>query len=145
MRKYILALILLGLAVACGDGNGGTEPVNADVTGTWALTLSPISGHGLTCQITGLNAELVQSGTDVSGTYTADDMVCNGQHSGPMSGTIVNGENRGGRLHFHFDVEEFDLHGALTSTDRAIGDYTIVLDLDSQQYTFRGTWSGTRM
>jgi hypothetical protein len=91
-----------------------------------------------------MQAQLVHSGTDLTGTYTVQDMVCNGQHSGPGSGSIVSGTAINGQLHFHLDSEDFDLHGRVTSANTASGSYTLVLDVQGQLYSFTGTWSARR-
>jgi hypothetical protein len=147
MRRFLaLSLLLLGPVVACGgDGGGGTGPTQIDLTGTWSVTMSPISGHGLTCTISGLKVTLAQSETVVTGTYSIDDMVCNGEPSGPLTGDIVSGSEVGGRIHMHFDTEDFDLHGSCQSSSRCTGTYTLNIFVDPNTYTFTGTWSASRM
>jgi len=147
MRRFLaLSLLLLGPIVACGgDGGSSTGPTQIDLTGTWAVTISPITGHGLTCTISGLEVTLAQSGTVVTGTYTVDDMVCNGQHSGSGGGDVVSGSEEGGKIHMHFDTEDFDLHGSCLTNSRCTGTYSLNILVDPDTYTFTGSWNATRM
>lgn len=147
MRRFLaLSLLLLVPIVACGgDGGGGTGPTQIDLTGTWSVTMTPITGHGLTCTISGLEVTLTQTETVVTGSYTIDDMVCNGEHSGPISGDVVSGSEVGGRIHMHFDTEDFDLHGSCRSSSQCNGSYTLTIFVDPNTYTFTGTWSATLM
>jgi hypothetical protein len=147
MKRFLaLSLLLLGPIVACGgDGSGGTGPTQIDLTGTWAVTMSPISGNGLSCTISGLEVTLAQSETVVTGTYALDDMVCNGEHTGPGGGDVVSGSEVGGKIHIHLDTEDFDLHGSCLSASRCNGTYSLTVFVDPTTYTFTGTWSATRM
>ena len=146
MRRFLaLSLLLVGPIVACGDGGGGTGPTQIDLNGTWAITMSPITGHGLTCTISGMQVTLAQTDTVVTGTYSINDMICNGQHSGAGTGTIVSGSEVGGKLHMHLDDEVFDLHGSCLSTSRCNGTYSLNLFIDPDTFTFTGTWSATRI
>jgi len=144
-RLLRFGLLIAGMAAgaACG-GDGGTGPANVNLTGSWSATMSPIRGHGLDCTISALEVQLVHSETDLSGSYTVQDIVCNGQHSGPGGGSVVSGTAIGGQLHFHLDDESFDLHGRSTSANLASGTYTIVLTVQGQTYSFTGTWSARR-
>ncbi len=147
MRRFLaLSIFLLGPIVACsGDGGGSTGPTQIDLTGTWSVTMSPITGHGLTCTISGLNVTLAQTDTVLTGTYALDDMVCNGQHTGAGGGDVVSASEVGGKIHMHFDAEDFDLHGSCLSNSRCNGTYTLNIFVDPSTYTFTGTWSATRM
>jgi len=136
--------MLVGAIAACGGDGGTSPPKDVDLTGTWSVTLSPISGHGMDCQIANLQVTLTHTGNDLNGSYFADDMVCNGQHSGPLGGEVVQGTAVRGQLHFHFDTEDFDLHGTVASEDEASGTYTIVINVAGTLYTFTGTWSAHR-
>jgi hypothetical protein len=142
MKRFLaLSLLLLGPIAACGGDGGGTGPTQIDLTGTWAVTMSPITGHGVTCTVVGMQVQVSQTGNDLTGTYTVDDMICNGQHSGSGTGTIVNGTEVNGQLHFHFDTEDFDLHGTARGPNACSGTYTIVIE----GLTFTGTWTASRM
>jgi hypothetical protein len=147
MRRFLaLSLLLLGPIVACSDGGGGsTGPTQIDLTGTWAVTMSPITGHGLSCTISGMQVTLAQTDTVVTGTYTINDMVCNGQHSGSGSGDIVSGSEVGGKIHMHLDTEDFDLHGSCFSSSRCSGTYSLIIFVNPDTFTFTGTWSANRM
>jgi hypothetical protein len=144
MRRFTGVALLLLAGAACGDGGGTAPPSNVDLTGTWSVTMSPIQGHGMQCQISGLSVQVVHTGSDLGGSYSVTDMVCNGQHSGPIAGQIVDGTAIDGALHFHFDTQDFDLHGSVRSTDLVSGGYTIVLDVNGTVYTFTGTWTARR-
>lgn len=144
MSRMLPITLLLAAVAACGGDGGTAPPTNVDLTGTWTVTISPIRGYGLDCQIVGMEVQIVHTETDLSGSYTVQDMVCNGQHSGPGGGSIVSGTAINGQLHFHFDDEDFDLHGTVRSADLASGTYTLVLNVEGRLYTFTGTWSARR-
>lgn len=91
-----------------------------------------------------MDVTLVHTGTELSGSYTMEGMVCDGQRSGPYSGTVVKGTATHGTLHFHFNVEDFDLHGTCTSGNAARGTYTVALTIEGASDTFWGTWSARR-
>ena len=144
MRALTGFALLMAAGLACG-GDGGTGPTaNVNLTGSWAVTISPIAGHGLDCQIQGLTVQFSHQGSDLGGVYTVEDMICNGQHAGPLSGSIVSGTAVNNSLHFHFDTEDFDLHGAVYDQDSARGTYTLQLDVDGTVYTFTGNWTARR-
>ena len=145
MRRFLGMALLLGVAAACGGDGGTAPPTDVNLTGSWSVTMSPIKGYGITCQVVGLRATIVHTDNDLSGSYTMDDMVCNpgDEHSGQIDGLIVEGTAINGALHFHFDAEDFDLHGTVRSANEARGSYTIVLNLD-QSYVFTGTWVARR-
>ncbi|HXI19557.1 MAG TPA: hypothetical protein VNH46_00645 [Gemmatimonadales bacterium] len=145
MRHSLGIALLLMAGAACGGDGGTAPPVNVDLTGAWSVTMSPIQGHGIVCQISGLQVQLVHSGNDLGGTYSVADMECNGEHTGPGTGQVVSGTVINGQLHFHFDTEDFDLHGSIRSADTAAGTYTISVNVSGTVYTFTGSWTARRL
>jgi hypothetical protein len=144
MRRFLGIALLVLSSAACGSDGGTAPPANVDLTGTWSVTTSPIQGQLVQCQIIDLSVQVVHSGTALTGTYSATDMVCNGHHTGPGTGQIVNGTDVNGSLHFHFATEDFDLHGTVRSTDTASGTYTVVVDVGGTLHTVTGTWTAHR-
>jgi hypothetical protein len=146
MRRFLAVALLLGLTAACGGDGGTAPPTNVDLSGTWSITMSDIRGYGIECQVLGLQASIAHVDNGLSGSYSVADMVCNpgDVHSGPGGGQIVEGTAVNGALHFHFDSEDFDLHGMVQSATAVRGTYTLTLNVNGTYYTFSGSWVAHR-
>ncbi len=72
--RYGILLTVLALAACGGDATGPKS-----LTGSWtyvAKDLSSVVMPGLTCGVSGMAVELVQSGSTVTGTTTAGTLRC---------------------------------------------------------------------
>lgn len=124
MRKLLGVALTLMAVAACGGDGGTNPPTNVDLTGTWAVTVTPIQGTVVRCEISDLVLQVSQNGTALTGTYSATDMVCNGNHTGPGSGPIVNGTHVDGAVQIDLKSEDFDLQGSVKTSHKMAGDYT---------------------
>ena len=119
LAKRVFTVASLALLTACGGG-GDTGPVNTSVDGSWQGSVSNVTGNGVTCNMTGVQLNLSQSGTTFSGNYTITHLTCVGpggtQNGGPFSGSVMNGTISSG--HVEFDMDDSRLHytGTLNNT-----------------------------
>lgn len=118
MRRSIRIVGIVALSSFIGAcGGDATGPQLADVTGTWALTLSNLSGSGVACSATGVTANLTQSGSTFTGSYSGGTITCMaaGQTaSQPMAtGDIINGKVDGNQVTFDVDTTDAPFTGTV--------------------------------
>jgi hypothetical protein len=115
-----LAFIVLALAALTGCGGGdSTGPSNANVGGTWTLTMSNLSGQGVSCSLGSTPLTITQSGTTFSGSYGPGTITCSaGSQSTDISvqGIIVNGTIDGNAVTFDMDTQDFHQTGSVAGT-----------------------------
>lgn len=117
MRILISSVLLatvLGMT-ACGGGDA-TGPSNASVAGAWTLSVSNMSGQGVSCGVGGTAVTLTQSGTTFSGTYGPGTVTCvSGSQSTEVDvqGTVVNGTVDGSAVAFDLDTQDFHHTGSV--------------------------------
>jgi hypothetical protein len=115
LTLWVLLAAVLGMT-ACG-GDDATGPSNASVAGAWTLSVSNMSGQGVSCSVGGTALTLTQSGTTFSGTYGPGTMTCvAGSQSTEVGvqGTVVNGTVDGNAVAFDLDTQDFHHTGSVS-------------------------------
>ena len=89
--RFALIVCLIGATAACRGSSAAPTPVSVDTTtniaGNWNGTIS--SSNNATMQI---GMALTQSGADVSGTWNSTSVRWEGQFSGAVRGSSVDGQ-----------------------------------------------------
>lgn len=149
--RYARRLMVCALAAlwGCGDGGGDTgPPPPVDVTGGWSFRVSNLSTPGIpySCGMTG-TMQLSQAASAFNGTYFVSVITCtDGSSGGPAQGQVVGGSvYAGDSVHFHFDDEDLDQHGIVSSGRTSMsGRSTWVVSDGTTSLTFTGQWSAHR-
>lgn len=118
MRLLAFAVIALAALIGCGGGDPA-GPSNANVAGTWTLTMSNLSGEGVSCNLGSTPLTITQSGTTFSGSYGPGAFTCSAgsQSSGvQVHGTVVNGTIDGNAVTFDMDTQDFHQTGSVAGT-----------------------------
>jgi len=150
----LLALLLAGPVLGCGDGGGGTAPPPpSDIGGTWTFSTSnlhaTVNGILISCKSSGTILNLVQAGGNFDGTYSGGTATCTAQGqtiTEPFgSGSIVNGTYANGHVEFDMDVAEFHFVGSAAGTTMS-GTCTLDVDLGSPigMVQMTGNWRASR-
>lgn len=114
-----LALTILALAALTGCGGDSTGPSDASVAGAWTLTLSNLSGQGVSCNLSSTPLTITQSGTTFSGSYGPGAFRCSAgseSTSGQIQGIVVNGTIDGNAVAFDMDTQDFHQAGSVAGT-----------------------------
>lgn len=141
-----LAAALFSLS-ACGDDSTGPETPN--VAGTWSLSLANMSGSGITCDWTGLTADVEQDGSTFTGTYDGGTYSCtNGDQtvSGDAgSGTILDGSIDGNDVSFAIDDSDNGMTGTVSGGSMS-GTGTLFYDFGYPYgvVELSGDWAATK-
>ncbi|MGH7497722.1 MAG: hypothetical protein ACREL3_02600 [Gemmatimonadales bacterium] len=139
----LLALVLTG----CGGGDA-TGPSNASVAGTWTMSLSNLSGSGVSCNLSATPVTIAQSGTTFSGTYGPGTLSCfagSQSNSVQIQGTIVNGTVDGNAVVFDLDTQDFHQTGSVAGNSMSgTARWTIDLGGSSGIVVLNGNWSAAK-
>ncbi|MGE0353182.1 MAG: hypothetical protein AB7Q69_08075 [Gemmatimonadales bacterium] len=147
MKRLLLAAGVFVFAGCGGDGAGPNPTVN--VAGTWDLSISSLSGAGISCTLTGMVVVITQAGTTFSGSYNGGTMQCygpGGSTGGPIgSGTVVNGKLSGSEVQFDLDTQDIHQTGSIGGNSMS-GTTTWRLDLGAPTgvIVLSGNWSAAR-
>lgn len=142
----IFATALTLLAACGGDATG---PTQANVGGVWSLSLTNLSGSGISCSTSGTTMTLSQTGTTFSGSYGGGSITCFGSgesFSSPFgSGSVVNGVVSGYNVSFDLDSPDFALTGTESGASMS-GTCTLRADLGAPYgvITLSGNWGAAR-
>jgi hypothetical protein len=143
MRWSLLAI--LATLLACGDES--TQPSTGSLSGTWALSLSNMSGTGISCSSKSTASLFIsQQGATLSGSYTGGELTCVGAAGTASefigSGTILNGEVNGNSVSIDLNTPDFHLTGTIDTVGSMSG--TAVWRTDFGQamevVTLNGDW-----
>lgn len=140
----VVALFTLN---ACGGDSTG--PKTPKVDGTWSLTLTNMSGSGVSCNWSGATMTLAQNGTNFSGSYSGGTLTCTSggeSASGSVgSGAVINGTVSGNSVSFQLDSPDMPLTG--TITDRSMSGTGILRYDFGEPYgvvTLNGNWGAAK-
>jgi hypothetical protein len=138
------SLFFLG---ACGSDSTGPEMPAVD--GAWSLSLTNMSGSGISCSWSGITMTLTQSGTTFSGSYSGGAYTCTGggeSVSGNVgSGSVINGSIHGDNVTFQLDSPDTPLGGTISGASMS-GTATMRYDLGSPYgvITLSGNWGAAK-
>ena len=138
------ALFTLG---ACGGESTGPEIPKVD--GSWTLSLTNMSGSGMSCDWSGATMTLTQSGATFSGSYSGGTLTCRSggeSASSPVgSGSVVNGTVNGTDVSFQIDSPDMPMTGSISGQSMS-GTGTLRYDLGSPYgvVTLNGNWGAVR-
>lgn len=152
MKRFSLVVPLMLAAmlftmIACGGDSTGPETPKVD--GTWTVSLTNMSGSGISCSWSGMTANLTQSGTSFSGSYSGGTYTCTGggeSISGNVgSGSIINGSVNGNDVRFAIDTPDMPMTGTISGQSMS-GTGTMRYDLGSPYgvITLSGSWGAAR-
>lgn len=145
VHRTVLALVACGALIACGSD---TAPVSPDLNGTWTLSMSNLTGPGVTCTASGTTLDLTTSRGTFSGTYSGGEYTCtDGCQSVTIevgSGQIVDGGIVRDTVAFDFGSTANTFNGQLTDGAMS-GTVTITVQPSvGAPVTLSGNWSATR-
>jgi len=150
---FVLAAISAVMFTLAGCASDSTGPKVPDVSGTWTLSLTNMSGGGISCSsASGTTMMLSQSGTTFSGTYSGGTVICIGGGSSVTgdvgTGVIVNGAVNGDTVSFQIDGPDVPATGTI-SGDSMSGTATLsynVVDPFGRPYVvvLVGSWGAVK-
>jgi hypothetical protein len=142
----MLLLSFLTLPAACGDDSTGPSTIN--LAGSWTLTVSNMSGQGVSCNLLNTPVTISQTGTTFTGTYGPGTLSC--QAGGqPVSesthGSIVSGTINGNSVQFDLDTPDLH-HTGTVSGNSMTGTARWVFELGGSigAVTLNGNWAAAR-
>lgn len=148
-RRLAAAILGLALLAACG-GDGPTEPKLVNLSGTWRVTYTNLTGSGITCSTTAIDYLISQSGSTFTGasnsTYTITCTDGVNTLSETLTGAIVsNGHINGSALEFDLATSAAHQTGTVSGNSMS-GSATWTLDLGSSgTVVLRGQFGGVRL
>ncbi|MGH7648080.1 MAG: hypothetical protein ACREND_08170 [Gemmatimonadaceae bacterium] len=151
MTRISLAfsILVLGLAGAVSGCGGYTGPTLPDLNGTWTLSLTNLSGSGISCNLSGTTMSLNQSGASFSGSYSGGVFQCVGGGEGFSAeiggGSVIDGTIAGNTVSFDLDSPDFPLSGVVSGTSMS-GTSTLSVDLGAPYgvITLSGNWGAAK-
>lgn len=148
--SYVVPLVLVAALFTLGAcGSDSTGPVTPKVDGRWNLSLTNVSGSGISCSWSGASMNLVQSGETFSGTYGGGTITCSGggeSFSGQMgSGSVVNGSVSGNSVSFQLDSPDYPFSGTISGSSMS-GTCSLRYDLGDPYgvITLSGNWGAAK-
>lgn len=150
LRRLGLACLALVVLSACGGSDGPTSPRTVDLSGTWRIAFTNLSGSGITCNTTAIDYFVTQTGTTFSATsnstyiFTCTDGI--DTVSDTATGAIIsNGHVNGSAI--DFDLATTSAHQTGTVTGNSVsGSSTWTLDLGgSGTLVLRGQFGGVKL
>jgi hypothetical protein len=120
-----------------------------DVTGAWSLSLTNMSGSGMSCDWAGATMNLTQSGATFTGSYSGGTLTCRsgGQSASEQvgGGSIVNGTVNGSKVTFEIDSPDMPMTGKVSGESMS-GTGMLRYDLGSPYgvVTLNGNWAAVR-
>ncbi|HUL48381.1 MAG TPA: hypothetical protein VLT79_00045 [Gemmatimonadales bacterium] len=135
------ALLVLGAAACSNSTSSGSLPPGATLTGRWLYSIGTLTsvGGAVTCAVSGISLNLVQAGSNLSGTYSGGTINCGGLLP-PGSGSVANGSVSGSAVNFDFDSPNWHSTGQATSASSMTGNATVQLTVSGNSYLMSGTW-----
>ncbi len=135
MKRLIQAL-LLAVAVGCGSDSSTSPQTN--LSGLWIYNATNIATTGLSCNLTGVQITLTQSGTTFSGSVAAGSLIscsgAGGTQSQVLGGDIIaNGLLNGTAV--QFDIGTQDIHNVGSLSGNSISG-TVTIRFISNGVTF---------
>ena len=148
LRRTAPFLAPLALLLAACDGGGGspteTTPKNAQIGGSWAYTVTNLTGAGLNCSIRDVVLTFNQSGTTFSGTYSSGTLNCGSAGSASARGGVVaSGTVSGTSVAFDMDTTDWRNTGTLSGATIS-GTTTMRLNLQTGVVVMTGTFSAVK-
>lgn len=144
VHRAVLAILTCGVLIACGSSSAPNTP---DVSGTWNLTMSDLTGPGVTCTATGTTLHLTTSRAAFSGTYSGGEYTgtdgCATTTFDVGSGNVVDGNVVRNDVVFEFGSPDNPFSGQLTTAAMS-GTVTITAQSTGGPITLTGNWSATR-
>lgn len=148
MRRFSFAVPLALAATlftlsACGSDSTG--PATPKVDGSWSLSLTNVSGSGISCNWSGGSMNLVQSGDTFRGTYGGGTITCSGGGESVSqtmgSGSVINGSVSGNSVSFQLDTPDYPFTGTITGSSMS-GTCSLRYDLGEPYgvITLSGNW-----
>jgi myosin-crossreactive antigen len=153
LRSFLGSALLVLAGCGGSDSTGPTPPAN--VGGTWRFNWTNMAGTvgnlgSISCQATGVNATLSQSGVTFTGTIIGEYLVActaGGQTASDVvsGGVITNGIVNGNQVSFNLATADASQTGTVSGNSMS-GSATWRLDLGSPYgvVTLRGSWGGSR-
>ena len=148
MKQVSKVVLVLSAAVACAltaCGGGATGPRVPNVNGTWSLSLTNLSGSGISCSASGTTMNLTQTGATFSGSYSGGTFTCvgGGESFSTQLGTgsVIDGAIGGNSVSFELDSPDFPLAGTISGRSMS-GTCTMRVDLGEPYgvITLAGNW-----
>lgn len=140
MRRSILAVLVF--LAACGSDSSGPSNDVVNVAGSWTGNWANLQGSGLSCNVSGVQMVVNQSGSTFTGTYSNGQITCNGTSGGGTAGTIVNGTISGNTVAFDLDNQAAHQTGTISGNSMS-GTAIWTLSVSGTTYTINGTWSAS--
>lgn len=145
-----IACLALTLLAACGGDDGPTSPKAVDLSGTWRITFTNLSGSGITCGTTGIDYVISQTGSTFTGSspstyrFTCTDGVST--ESETLTGAVItNGQIDGSQVAFDLATSAAHQTG-MVSGNSLTGSATWTLDLGGAgTVVLRGQFGGVRL
>jgi hypothetical protein len=149
MHRLPVHAILVWI-LACG-GDDGTGPGFENVTGSWNLSITNMTGGGATCSTSSpVQISFQQNTTTLSGSFSGGGLLnCTapfGSFSAPISsGSVVNGQINGNQVSFDLGSAAFHQEGTVTGSSMG-GTATWGFQSGSASTlgTLTGSWTATR-
>jgi hypothetical protein len=148
LRLGVLGLVL-SLLSACG-GDSPTGPKTADISGTWRITFTNMSGSGVTCGTSAIDYVISQNGDTFTGTSNSTySLGCTdgvSSQSETLTGAIItNGHLSGSSITFDLATSAAHQMGTI-SGNSVSGSATWTIDLGtSGSVVLRGQFGGARL
>jgi hypothetical protein len=150
LRRLGLACLTLGLLSACGGSDGPTSPRTVDLSGTWRVAFTNLSGSGITCSTTGIDYLITQSGSTFTGTsnsvwiLSCTDGITSVSDTA-MGALISNGHVSGSTIDFDLATSSAHQTGTVSGNSMT-GTSTWTVDLGSSgTLILRGQFGGVKL
>ena len=148
-RRLFPAILFLAVTIAGCGGGDSTGPSITNISGTYLLNHSNLSGGGISCSSFGTSVSIAQTGSTFTGTYAGGTLSCTGpggNQSGAIgNGTVVNGHLNGSNVSFDLDTSDWHLQGTLSGASMT-GTATVRIDLGAPTgvIVLSGNWAASK-
>jgi len=150
MRRLLAVTLSLAALAACGGGDSPTEPRTINLSGTWRITYTNMTGSGITCGTTAIDYVISQSGTTFSGTSSSTYTITCTDGVNTLSETFVgaiitNGHINGSAIQFDLATSSAHQTGTISGNSMT-GTASWTLDLGSSgTVVLNGQFGGLRL
>jgi hypothetical protein len=150
IRRLAAASLGLALLAACGGSDGPTAPRTPDISGTWRVSFSNLTGSGITCGSSAIDYVISQSGSTFTGTSSSTyTLTCtdgiNTLSQTFTGATISNGHINGSAIDFDLATSAAHQTGTLSGNSMS-GSATWSIDLgNSGTVVLRGQFGGVKL
>jgi hypothetical protein len=150
LRRLAIACLALALLSACGGSDGPTAPRTADLSGTWRVAFTNLSGSGITCSTSGIDYTISQNGGTFTGTSNSAWILSCTDGVTSLSDTAVGAVISNGHVSgttIDFDLATSSAHQSGTVSGNSMtGTSTWTLDLGSSgTLILRGQFGGVKL